>query len=73
MLGVSAAPAYFAGLLIGARLYGLASYEAYRRVTFLLVVASALIALLPLDEGSGRGTECNSCRRCEGPASPPLP
>ena len=45
MLGIAAAPAYFAGLWLGARLYGLASEETYRRVTFGLIVAAAVLAL----------------------------
>ncbi len=45
LLGVVAAPLYFIGLAIGARLYGLASEATYRRVTFLLIVAAAVLAL----------------------------
>jgi hypothetical protein len=45
MLGVAAAPVYFVGLGLGARLYGLASEATYRRVTFGLIVAAALLAL----------------------------
>lgn len=46
-LGVAAAPVYFLGLLVGARLYGYATDEAYRRVTFVLIVLSAVLALPP--------------------------
>lgn len=45
MLGVVASPVYFAGLATGSRLYGLASDTVYRRVTFLLIVAAAILAL----------------------------
>lgn len=45
MLGVAAAPAYCAGLWLGARLYGLASEATYRRVTFGLIVSAAVLAL----------------------------
>ncbi len=45
MLGVLAAPAYFAGLALGARLFGLATPQTYRRVTFGLIVAAAVLAL----------------------------
>jgi uncharacterized protein len=45
MLGIAAAPAYFVGLWLGARLYGLGSEETYRRVTFGLIAAAAVLAL----------------------------
>ena len=45
MLGVVAAPFYFAGLAIGSHLYGWASDAVYRSVTFLLIVAAAIFAL----------------------------
>lgn len=44
-LGVCAAPLYFAGITIGARLYGRASDATYRRVTFVMIVTAALLAL----------------------------
>ncbi|WP_309085039.1 hypothetical protein [Chelativorans sp.] len=45
MLGIAAAPAYFVGLLAGSALYGISSDTVYRRITFMLVIASAIIAL----------------------------
>lgn len=45
VLGIAAAPVYFAGLALGARLYGFASEATYRRVTFGLIVAAAILAL----------------------------
>lgn len=45
MLGVVAALPYFVGLLIGTRLHTRASDEAYRRLTFVLIVAAAVLAL----------------------------
>lgn len=45
LLGMAAAPVYFVGLGLGARLYGLASDATYRRVTFGLIVTAALLAL----------------------------
>ena len=47
LLGLAAAPFYFCGLLAGWRAYGFASDAAYRRTTFLLIVASAILALPP--------------------------
>jgi len=44
MLGIVAAPVYFGGLLAGWALYGLSSEAIYRRVTFMLIVGSALVA-----------------------------
>lgn len=49
MLGIAAIPINFIGLLVGQKLYGLASEATYRRVVFLLIVASALIALPAMD------------------------
>lgn len=46
-LGLAATPVYFAGLLVGTRLHKGASESAYRRITFGLVVLSALLALPP--------------------------
>ncbi len=45
MLGITAAPVYFVGLWVGARLYGFASEETYRRVTFGLIALAAVLAL----------------------------
>jgi len=45
MLGLISAPVYFAGLLLGSRLHRGTSETAYRRITFGLVVLSALLAL----------------------------
>jgi uncharacterized membrane protein YfcA len=44
-IGVAAMPFYFASLLVGSKLHGIASDAAYRRVTFLLIVLSAVLAL----------------------------
>jgi len=44
MAGIAAMPAYFLGLMAGWKLFGLASEAAYRRVTFLLIVAAAVLA-----------------------------
>ncbi len=46
---IGAMPFYFAGLLVGWRLFGLASERTYRRVTFVLIVMAALLALPVLD------------------------
>ncbi len=47
--GAWAAPVYFVGLLVGWRLFGLASERSYRTVTFGLIVAATLLALPALD------------------------
>jgi uncharacterized membrane protein YfcA len=44
-IGIAAMPFYFAALLLGSRLHGLASDQTYRRVTFGLIVLSAVLAL----------------------------
>ena len=44
-LGIAAMPLYFAGLLVGWRLFGLASDRTYRIVTFGLIIAAAVLAL----------------------------
>jgi uncharacterized membrane protein YfcA len=44
-IGIAAMPFYFAALLVGSRLHGLASDRTYRRVTFGLIVLSAVLAL----------------------------
>ncbi|WP_235679102.1 TSUP family transporter [Aquibium microcysteis] len=51
MLGIAAAPVYFAGLAIGARLYGLATEATYRRVTFGLIVTAAVLASPATESG----------------------
>ncbi|WP_202332861.1 sulfite exporter TauE/SafE family protein [Mesorhizobium sp. L-8-3] len=48
-MGVMAAPVYFAGILAGWWAFGLASENAYRLVTFGLIVLSALLALPVFD------------------------
>lgn len=45
LVGIAAAPVYFAGITVGARLYGRASEGTYRRVTFVMIVAAAILAL----------------------------
>ncbi|SEB51511.1 sulfite exporter TauE/SafE family protein [Nitratireductor aquibiodomus] len=49
MLGLLMIPPYMLSLLVGGRLYGIASDTTYRRLAFTLIIASALIAL-PLTE-----------------------
>jgi uncharacterized membrane protein YfcA len=44
-IGITVMPAYFGALLVGSKLHGLASDATYRRVTFLLIVLSAILAL----------------------------
>ena len=44
-VGIATIPFFFGALLVGARLHGLASEQTYRRVTFALIVLSALLAL----------------------------
>jgi uncharacterized membrane protein YfcA len=53
-IGVMAMLPYFAGLMLGWRLFGLASEAAYRRVTFLLIVAAAVLAA-PVWDGLLKG------------------
>ncbi|WP_367717549.1 sulfite exporter TauE/SafE family protein [Nitratireductor sp. GISD-1A_MAKvit] len=48
-LGILMIPPYVASLAVGTKLYGIASETAYRRLAFMLIVASALVAL-PLTE-----------------------
>ncbi len=45
MLGLIMVPPYVVSLLIGGKLYGIASDTTYRRLAFTLIIASALIAL----------------------------
>ncbi|MEP4754754.1 MAG: TSUP family transporter, partial [Nitratireductor sp.] len=49
LLSIAAAGPYFVGLMIGSRLFGLASDKTYRRVTFVLIAAAALLALPAAD------------------------
>lgn len=49
VMGLVTAPIYLAGLLLGSKLYGLASDAAYRRFTFLLIVIAALTTLPLVD------------------------
>lgn len=49
LLSIAAAGPYFVGLLIGSRLFGLANDKIYRRVTFVLIAAAALLALPAAD------------------------
>jgi uncharacterized membrane protein YfcA len=44
-IGILAMPIYFLALLAGWRLFGLASERTYRRLTFCLIIAAALLAL----------------------------
>jgi uncharacterized membrane protein YfcA len=44
-IGIAAMPFYFGALLVGSKLHGLASDQTYRRVTFGLIVLSAILAL----------------------------
>lgn len=50
MVALAATPVYFAGLLVGGRLFGLASERTYRLVTYWLIVLAAALAL-PLWDG----------------------
>lgn len=43
--GLIASPIYFAGLMIGARLFGKASENAYRRVAFILILLAAIVSM----------------------------
>ncbi|MCI5074616.1 sulfite exporter TauE/SafE family protein [Oricola sp.] len=49
LLGALCTPAYLAGLLVGARLFGFASDKAYRRVALTIVIAAAILTLPALD------------------------
>ncbi|HEV7255383.1 MAG TPA: sulfite exporter TauE/SafE family protein [Mesorhizobium sp.] len=53
-LGLAAIPPYFAGLLAGARLHGMATEATFRRLTLGLVVLSGLLALPPAGEALRR-------------------
>lgn len=48
-LGAFYAPAYLAGLLVGAHLFGFASEAAYKRIALLIVLAAAFLTLPALD------------------------
>jgi uncharacterized membrane protein YfcA len=49
LLGVLASPVYFVGLQLGARLFGLASETAYKRIALAIVIAAAILTLPALD------------------------
>ncbi|QKV20756.1 sulfite exporter TauE/SafE family protein [Oricola thermophila] len=49
MLGLVCAPLYLVALLVGARLFGLASESTYKRVALLIVIAAAIMTLPVLD------------------------
>lgn len=49
-IGLAATPVYLAGLLAGARGFGLASERTYRAITYRLIVLAALLALPIFDE-----------------------
>ena len=49
-IGLAATPVYLAGLLAGARGFGLASERTYRAITYGLIVLAALLAL-PIFDG----------------------
>ena len=48
-LGLVCVPAYLACMLIGARMFGLASEALYRRIAIVIVVAAAILTLPALD------------------------
>lgn len=52
-LGLAATPFYFAALLVGSKLSGMASEQTFRRVTFVLIVLSACLAL-PVTQQVGK-------------------
>lgn len=54
-LSCVAGPAYGLGLLLGSRLFGLASEAAFRRACFALIGAAAVISMPALDPWLGRG------------------
>lgn len=47
--GIMASPIYFIGIIIGSRLFSLASETTYRRITFMLILCSAVLSLPLLD------------------------
>lgn len=49
-LGLACSPAFFVGLLLGARLFGLSTETTYRRVALSIVLVAA-IASMPLLDG----------------------
>lgn len=55
MLSLIAGPSYGVGLLIGSRLFGVASEETFRRACFALIAAAAVISMPVLDSWLGRG------------------
>ena len=48
-LGVLCAPAYFVGLVSGARLFGFASDATYRRIALAIVITAAILTMPALD------------------------
>ena len=44
-LSLAAGPAYFAGVTLGTRMFGLASQETFRRICFALVALAAILGL----------------------------
>lgn len=52
--GIIAAPVYLAGLLIGTRLFSLASETTYRRIAFAIIILAAALSLPVLDGQLGR-------------------
>lgn len=49
LTGIAAAPVYLAGILVGWWLFGFTSEAAYRRLTYVLIICAALLALPLLD------------------------
>lgn len=50
LMGVSASPVFFAGIMLGSRIFHLASEQTYRRIAFILILISATTSLPVLDE-----------------------
>ncbi|MCC0037643.1 MAG: sulfite exporter TauE/SafE family protein [Brucellaceae bacterium] len=48
-IALTVMPVYFAGILAGWALFGLATERAYRAITFVMIVAAAILALPALD------------------------
>ena len=48
-VGIVASPVYMVGLLVGARLFGLASEATYKRIALIIVLAAAVLAMPALD------------------------
>ena len=47
--GILASPVFFIGILIGGKLFTKASEQTYRRITFILILCSAVLSLPALD------------------------